>query len=294
LSSPIPAAFLAKLERLRLVTRRQHLGRFSARNRSSKMGRGLEFAAHRPYTPGDDFKDVDWNLYGRLERFYVRQAHEETELDITLMVDVSRSMTAGDPPKSRMARELATALAYLGLARLDRVRLAPFGGDLHPPLSLPRRKAQAIAAYRSLEELSANADPASNLLRSAQRLAAVTKARGLVLILSDFLCEDGWLDAVQVLRLARFEPALIQIASPDEVDPPLAGELHLLDSESGRALRVEVDEGLKRRYQREFNVFSEGLARFAREHGLAYSHVVSDQDLDQAVFETLRLGGVVG
>jgi len=301
-SQPLPPAFMAKLERLRLMTRHRHMGRYSARMRSQKMGRGMEFAGYRPYSPGDDFKDVDWTLYGRLERFYVRQAHEETELNITLLVDVSASMTTGDPAKSKSAMELATALAYLGLARLDRVRLVPFAADLLPPRPLPRRKSAAVTVYRTLEGLYERSPKeqqfaASDLTRAAKRLSVVTKDRGLALVISDFLFDDGWREGLRVLASARFEPALVRIASPQEMDPAQLpsgrGEMLLRDVETGRRMRVEVDKAMRRRFHKVYSEFEESIGRFVRDHGLGYGRVVTDQPLDEAVFEALRAGGVV-
>ncbi len=300
-SSPLPASFLAKLERLRLMTRRRHMGRFSARMRSNKMGRGMEFAGYRAYSPGDDFKDVDWTLFARLERYYVRQAHEETELDITLLVDVSASMTSGSPSKGKIAMELATAMAYLGLARLDSVRIVPFAGELLPPRPLPRRKSAAVTVYRYLEDLYAKApnDPrckASDLKRAAAQLTAVTRDRGLVVVVSDFLFDDGWMEGLRLLASARFEPSVVRVSSPQEVDPAFlerGGEVILRDLESGERLRVEVDAALRRRYHAGTSEFDQAMHRYARDHGMAYSPIVSDQPLDEAVFEALRLGGVV-
>ena len=185
--TPLPPELLRKLEYLRVVSRKMHTGRFSALNRSRKLGRGIDFADHRPYAPGDDFKDIDWNLYGRLDRFMVRLAEEETELNLHLLVDCSRSM---GPEKARYARLVAVALSYITLAHLDRVHIWPFGERLLPPLTPPRHKAQSVQVYRYLEEVDGGAS--TDFEGSLRAFAGIARARGVALVLSDFLAPDGW------------------------------------------------------------------------------------------------------
>ena len=221
---------LRKLEFLRVVSRRLHTGRFAALTRSRKLGRGIDFADHRPYTPGDDFKDIDWNLYGRMDRFMVRLAEEDTELNLHLLVDRSGSMAAPfgglasaatDTTKAEYARRVATALGYIALAHLDRVHVWPFGEGLMKPLSPPRQKAQAAQIYRYLGTVEDGRG--SDLEGAARALASVTQTRGIVLILSDFLAPGGWQRAVDVLRHARFEVGLLQVSAPEDADVPARG-----------------------------------------------------------------------
>lgn len=282
--------FLRKLEYLRVVARRIHAGRFSALNRSRKLGRGIDFADHRPYAPGDDFKDIDWNLYGRLERFMVRLSEEETELNLHLLVDCSASM---DPPagsshagKGPWARQVATALAYVALAHLDRVHVYPFGAGLHPPLSPARHKAQAVLVARYLRSVAP--DPRTDLLASVRAFCGVSRGRGLVLVLSDFLAEGGWQRPLDLLRHARHEVCILQVSSPEEADVATRGEVLLLDRETGRRMRVRVTDRLALAYRRAFLEHGQALQDYARAHNLFYAHGRCDQPFEEMVLRTMR------
>ncbi len=275
--------FLRKLEFLRVVARRVHTGRFSALNRSRKLGRGIDFADHRPYTPGDDFKDIDWNLYGRMDRFMVRLAEEETELNLHLLVDCSKSM---GPAKAKYAQEVATALAYVALAHLDRVHVWPFGGGLQAPMSPPRHKAQAIQILRYLEGIEGQEE--TDLEATARAFASVARSRGLALVISDFLAPSGWMRALDLLRHARYEVGILQISDPEEAEAPHKGEVVLRDRESGRRMRIRVTDRVAAAYRRAFLEHGEALQTYARGHNLFYAHGRSDQPFEEMVLRTMR------
>lgn len=282
--------FLRKLEQLRLLTRRVHTGRFAALNRSRKLGRGIDFADHRPYTPGDDFGDIDWNLYGRMNRFFIRLSEEETELNLHLLVDVSRSMDApfeGDEvTKAEYARRVSTALAYIALSHLDRVHVWPFAGSLLKPLAPPRHKAQAVQVHRYLSSIEASDH--TDLDAAARAFAGVARSKGIALILSDFLAPTGWRSGVDVLRHARFEVGLMQISAPQEHAVAPRGTVQLRDGETGRRMRVRITERMARDYHRAFLAHGQGLQDYARAHNLFYGHGRCDQPFEEMVLRTMR------
>jgi uncharacterized protein (DUF58 family) len=289
---PLSPEFLRKLEYLRVVARHQHAGRFAALTRSRKLGSGIDFADHRPYTPGDDFKDIDWNLFGRLDRFMIRLAEEDTELNLYLLVDVSASMAFGDPTKSEFACRVAAALSYVGLAHLDRVHLFPFGDNLLPPLHPPRNKAHAINVYRYLS--SQRGAGSSDLSRSVMGFAGVARTRGVVCVLSDFLMESGWREALDILRAARFEVAVVHLSTPDESAPDLRGELLLRDAETGRRVRVRVTPALLKRYRQAFLEHGKELSSYCRRYNLFYAHARTDTPFEELVLKTFRAGRLLG
>ncbi|HCP45433.1 MAG TPA: DUF58 domain-containing protein [Deltaproteobacteria bacterium] len=290
--------FLRKLELLRVTARKVHGGRFSARHRSKKLGQGIDFADYRAYAPGDDFKDIDWNLFGRLDRLMVRLAQEETELHLHLLVDCSRSMSfdaqQGAPgqrkpaqeSKASLARKVATALSYVALSRLDRVRVFPFSESLHHPLSPPRSKAQAARIHSYLSNIEHG--DGTDLATVAHSFVGVAHQRGLVLILSDFLSPSGWQPALDILRHARFEPALLQVSAPEDAEPPPSGEVILRDAETGRRVRVHVTDALAQAYRQAFLEHCESLRSYARSHNLFYGHARTDQPWEEVVLGTMR------
>jgi uncharacterized protein (DUF58 family) len=292
---------LRKLEFLRVVSRRLHTGRFAALTRSRKLGRGIDFADHRPYTPGDDFKDIDWNLYGRMDRLMIRLAEEETELNLHLMVDCSRSMSApfggisGEGEglsKADYARRVATALSYIALAHLDRAHVWPFGAGLMKPLSPPRHKAQAIQIHRYLGKIEAG--EGTDLEAAARALVSVTHTRGIVLVISDFLDPSGWQSGLDVLRHARFEVGMLQVSAPEDADVPARGEVVLVDPETGKRMRVRVTERIAAAYRKAFAEHGESLQRYARAHNLFYGHARSDSPFEEMVLRTMRAERLLG
>jgi uncharacterized protein (DUF58 family) len=280
---PLNPDFLRKLEYLRVVARKVHTGRFSALQRSRKLGRGIDFADHRPYTPGDDFKDIDWNLYGRLDRFMVRLAEEETELNLYLLVDCSRSMSDA---KATFVRQVATALAYVALAHLDRVHVYPFGDGLMRPLSPSRHKAQAVQVYRWLE--AADPSGATDLGAACKAFAGVVRGRGIVLVLSDFLAPGGWQGGLDLLRHGRFEVGILQVSDPEEAEAPARGEVILHDRETGASRRLRITDGIAAAYRKAFLAHGQALQDYARAHNLFYAHARTDQPFEQMVLHTMR------
>jgi len=288
--------FLRKLEYLRVVSRRLHTGRFAALQRSRKLGSGIDFADHRGYSPGDDFKDIDWNLYGRLDRFMIRLAEEETELNLYLLVDGSASMRFGTPSKAAFGAQVSSALAYVALAHLDRVHLFPFGAGLLPPLHPPRNKAQVVNVMRHL--LASRADLEGDLAPVARAFAGVARSRGVAVVVSDF--QKPWRTGIDVLRHRRFDVALVHLYCREE-DPKEIGravrrgdEVLIRGAEGGRPLRVRLRERDLRRYEEVFAAHGEDLSSYARSHNLFYAHARSDQPFEELVLETFRTGRLLG
>ena len=292
-TDPLSPEFLRKLEYLRIVARHQHQGRFAALTRSRKLGSGIDFADHRPYAPGDDVKDIDWNLFGRLARFMIRLAEEDTELNLYLLVDVSASMRFGTPTKSEFASRVAAALSYVALAHLDRVHLFPFGSGVLPPLHPPRNKAHAVNVYRYLAEQQAEGE--SDLARAIHGFAGVARTRGVVVIISDFLMSDGWREALDMMRATRFELALVHLSAPEEVEPDVrGGDWMLRDAESGRGMRVRLTPALIKRYREVFVQHGRELASYCRRYNLFYAHARTDSPFEELVLRTFRSGRLLG
>ncbi len=293
------SAFLAKLERLHLLSRRTFGGQARAERRSHKLGSSLEFADYRPYVPGDDLRSIDWNIYGRSEKLFLKLFEEEEDLHIDLLVDTSASMrwTARDartdaplrPSKLDLARRLAGTLAYIGLANLDRVNLHYFSEGLGDDLGTGRGKSHFHRVLAFLERVP-DAAGQTDLMRTLRGFDQRARRRGLVLILSDFFDPLGYENALNFLRHQRFEIQLIQTLDPAELTPRLLGDLRLTDSETSAVYEVTANDTLVRAYEREIRTFLAGLETFCQRRQIGYRRAITDAPFEEIILKMLRGG----
>src|SRR6478752_6937206 len=241
-SEPVPRAkrreralfddeFQRKLEMLALVSRRVFAGRLRAERRSKKKGSGIEFADHRDYTAGDDFRSVDWNVYQRFGRLLVRLYEEEEDLSIYIVVDSSTSMGWGAGKKLRYAQRLAAALAYVGLANLDRITIVATTDRIEERMPTARGKARIFKVLQFLRGLEASG--VTDLGDAMKSFVAQHKRRGLVIVLSDLYDPQGFERGINVLRYAKFEPFVLHVVDTEDGRPKLAGDLRIYDCETG-------------------------------------------------------------
>ena len=293
----LPSELMAKLELLRVATRRVHSGRYAARTRSRRLGAGIDFADHRPYTPGDDLKYVDWTLYGRLEQLMIRLSEEETELPVHLLVDLSKSMDHGVGPdsadtKSLVARTSAAALAYVALSNLDQVTVWPFAGSLGPPLALPRKRSSVIKVWDHLESLELPGG--SDVLGAAQNWVSRPHQRGVVVLISD-LAMEGWDKALEMLVHDRNDVGLVHLQAPSELQLPLRGQrFDLEDAETGEVLRGVTRAEIEA-LRAELPKAQAELERFCRRRGIAHVSTVTGEptDLEHLVLTLFRGRGLL-
>lgn len=286
--------FLRQLERLRLMlARRVAMGRKGAHT-ARLTGSSLEFADYRNYVPGDDVRNVDWNVYGRTGRLYLKQFEEEQDLDVSILVDVSASMrwspegTSASSEKLALAGRLAAAVAYLALFRLDRAAVFFFADRLLPDSGFKRSRPAIHTLLEFLSSMPAAEGQKTDLERVLREFSHRVKRRGLVVILSDFLIPGGADAALQRLKTARFDAVLLQILHPLELDPGDSGDWLLRDSETGTEQRVAFQTGLRRRYRETVEEFNNSLRQSARARGFGFARLTTDQEFESAALEALR------
>src|SRR5580700_2086345 len=182
--------FQRKLDYLALVSRRVFAGRLRAERRTKKSGSGVEFADHRDYQPGDDFRTLDWNVYQRFEKLLVRLYEEEEDLAIYFILDTSASMGFGDGRKLKYGKKVAAALAYVGLANLDRVSIVTTSDRVMERMPETRGKARIFKAFRFLREVEA--DGTTDLADAMKTFVAQNKRRGLAVLVSDLYDPRGF------------------------------------------------------------------------------------------------------
>ncbi|MFN2199028.1 MAG: DUF58 domain-containing protein [Anaerolineales bacterium] len=287
-------AFLRKLERLAVLSRRAMAGQLQGERRSPKRGQSVEFADFRPYTMGDDIRRIDWNAYARLERFFIKLFIEEEDLTVHLLLDASASMHWGTPDKFLYAQRCAGALGYITLAGLDRITVTSLGGVNHGIQSgylSPRRgKQQALSLFSFLQNLETGGR--STLGPRLRAYAAGAIQPGPLLLISD-LFDETWEEGLRALAARGFEVTIMHILSPDEIDPELNGDLKLRDLETGTEVEITADYDLLQRYRAGLEAWRQEIYDFCRNRGMHYVPLVTSIPIEEVLFAMLRQRGVL-
>jgi uncharacterized protein (DUF58 family) len=286
--------FVKVMESLTLAGRRVPAGRAAGQWRSRTSGSSVEFSDYRDYTPGDEYRRIDWNAYARLERLFVRLYRAEEDLSLAVILDASASMAWGRPSKGRLAAQLAGALAFIALQSGDRVEVSTCReGGVAQRLPALRGEAAVWSAWRLLErlEFSGATDLNAALAASAQYL----RGSGLTVIVSDLFSPAGYQQGIDALLGRRQDVLLVHVLAADEIKPPadLLGEWRLLDSEPSAPLEATITPGVLRAYRRLLDEFRREAADFCRRRGLTYIQMRSDVNLQDVLLRTFRSAGIL-
>lgn len=293
---------LRRLEQFQLLAARRAKSSARGERRSRARGQSVEFADHRTYVQGDDFRYLDWNLYGRLERLFLKLYEEERELPVRIFLDASESMTFGEPPKFDFARQVAAAIGYVALSGFDRVTVAPFPALVREPGADPALRAAEAAARGALravrgkkstlqffQNLSAlTAGGVANLNETLRRGALEARQAGLAIVLSDFLDPAGYEAGLTALVGRGFQVDVVQILAPEELSPSTFGDLRLVDSETGAAQEVTFGRYRMKAYQQTVQNFIQRLREFCQARGINFFTVSSKTPLQELLLRQLR------
>lgn len=286
--------FMERLELLQVVARRLFRGKYRAERKTRKVGSGLEFADHREYSPGDDIRNLDWNVLMRLEQALIRLFEEDEDLPIRIIIDVSESMATGEGRKLRYARQVGAALAYVGLANLDRVGVTCMSRTVHETLPAVRGKGRIFRVFDFLRGVTP-AGP-TDLRAGCKRVAAESSQPGLTVVLSDFYDLEGAFEGLNMLRFRKHEPVAIQIVDPVEADPrqlALRGDVSLVDVEGGERRDVTLTARTLAAYAEAHERFCQQLEASCRSRGIPYFRAPIDVPFDDLVLRMFRLGGIL-
>ena len=282
--------FQRKLDYLALVSRRVFAGRMRAERRTKKSGSGVEFADHRDYQPGDDFRYLDWNVYQRFGRLLLRLYEEEEDLSIYFIVDASGSMAFGDDGKKlRYAKRICAALAYVGLANLDRVSIVSTSDRVMERMPTTRGKARIFKVFRFLQELeTAGGTDLGDALKS---FVAQNKRRGLAVLISDLYDPAGFERGINVLRYNKFDPFVVHVVDPSEAKPKLNGDVLLYDCETGDEREVTITAKVLERFRAVHQEYQDEVARFCTTHQVPYIQADVSTPFDELILRVFRRGG---
>jgi len=281
---------LARLERLELVSRKIFRGRMKGERRSKRKGQSVEFADFRNYVPGDDLRFIDWNLYARLDRLFLKLFLEEEDLHFYTLSDTSGSMEFGEPSKLEYAKQLAAALGFVGLCRADRVKIETLslrGGQA--PVLRGRRN-----LWRMLEHLNGiEAGDNFSLLDGVRSFCLRNSGKGILVLISDLMDKQGFESALRLLVSLRMDVYVVQLFSQEELEPDLKGDLKLIDCEDADVAEITVSRPLLNRYRETLAAFIRSAREFCNRRGMVHLTTSTDRPVDQLVTSYLRQRGLV-
>ena len=278
--------FMNRLDSLDVMSRKILQGKLQGERRSKRRGQSVEFADHRPYVSGDDLRLVDWNIYGRLEKLFLKLFFEEQDLTIHIVADSSTSMSLGEPSKELFIKKLAAALGYVSLVNNNRVTISFFADGIKARLANMRGRnyLHKMAEYL----LTTNCEGQSDFESSCRQLAAGRIGSGVMIVLSDFLFKQGYDVGLRRLISRQYDLYVIQVLCPQELSPSLSGDLKLIDIEDADSAEITVSAALSKYYKRNVTAYCNELKDFCTRRGLVYVLANSADSVESMVLNYLR------
>jgi uncharacterized protein (DUF58 family) len=282
---------LRRIERLSLRVRRPLPGGPAGEHLGRGQSASIEFADHRPYSPGDDFRRIDWNALARLDELTIRVTESREDVGLYVILDCSSSMASGDGSKARVARQLAAGLAYLALNQLDVVRVYGLGNGMvsRSPRYTGRR--QSADVFRLLRNLPVV--PSTDLSSAFAGFVSDRPAQGVVYVLSDLLNVSEYRTGLRRIVQAGFEVALVHILSEAELNPRLMGDVELIDSETAETLKISMTLETLSSYRRDLAQWQQGIDDFCRSIGVRYLPIPAERSLDAILLGDFRRYGLL-
>ncbi len=285
-------AFLRRLERLQLRSRRSFTHGIAGEHRSIRRGASPEFADYKPYTPGDDFRRVDWNIYARMGEMFVRLSEVNIDLAVHLLVDRSRSMDWGEPNKFLYAKRAAAALGYLALAGFDRVTVAPFVGEPGRTLGPLQGRSRAAGLFQFLAALPPD-DGTTDLARTLRAYVNTSRRPGYLVLFSDLLSTTSMEQAFAILIERGWQIVILHTLSPWELHPTLDSDVELEDAESGERIRIRPTTETFATYQQRFDAWLTEVEGYCKRYNITYVRVPTDIPFEELATRTLIAQGVL-
>jgi uncharacterized protein (DUF58 family) len=290
----LDSALMSKLDQVDILSRKIFAGKLQGERRSKKRGISVEFADYRHYVHGDDLRFVDWNIYARLDKLFLKMFIEEEDLSLQIAIDTSASMNWGNPSKFVFSQRLAMALGYIGLANHNRVTLYAFdsGGFKPLPNLRGRRRTQEMGKWI----LDLEPGGAGSFNEAMRSIALARQGKGVMVILSDFMFKDTYEKGLRYLSGGGYDTFCLQVLSPEEIDPAnhgMAGDLRLTDIEDEDTAEVTVSAALLKRYKENLNAYCGKLRDFCIRRGMMHMTLDTSTNMTTLILDYLRKRGLL-
>lgn len=297
----LPEMIRRRLDPLMLHAKSIRSGSMKGERRSVKRGTSIEFADYRNYTRGDDLRKLDWNVYARLEKPYIKLLEDEEDLAVHILLDISASMDwpneadteGGNPEHNKLlfAKRLLAGLSYMSLKSGDRLMLSALGETGLQQFGPVRGRAQVVPMLKFAHHISAEGK--TDLSQSLREYALREKRTGLVILITDMFSPTGYVEGLNRLLGKGHEIVVMHLLSPDEVTPPIAGDLSLVDVETGITQEVTVDANMRTIYQQRLTQWLDSIRDDCARKGVHYLMVETDIPFEKVILFELRKLGIV-
>ena len=288
--------FFSRLETLSLELRADLAGFFGGKHLVRTYGQTVEFADYREYMLGDDIRRIDWNLYSRFEKYFLKLFTDERQMHTQIFIDCSASMGKDNPKKAAYTVGVAAALGYLSVHNMDKVSYHLIKGKkAENPFGTIVGKKAFFNAISTLEELEF--DEESDLQTSILN-SETGNNDGLTVIISDFFTDTDWKKAVDYLCYKKRQVLLVQVLMPEEIDPLYTGRVNLIDSESvdlsdTKNMKIKIDRASQLAYEAALNSVFENIRTFCNSRGALYASISTDQPIETVLFKELLKVGIM-
>ncbi len=282
---------MSRLEQLQIVSRKMATGRMRGERRSKQRGYSTDFADYRNYVVGDDTRYLDWKIFARLEKLYIKLFHEEEDLQVFILLDISSSMDFGEPDKLFYGKQVAAAIAYLCLCKMDSVTVHCFGDGLEQKWGPKRGKPMAMQLFSFLENVTPS--DRTDFSAAMRKFAQTTRQKGIVILISDFYDFGGYEEGLRMLFGENFEVFALQVLSPEELKPSLQGDVKLVDKEFDFVTDVSLGKSLLTMYDRTLKTFCNGLRSYVLARNGYYLLASTELGYDRLVLDVLCRKGLL-
>lgn len=288
----LSSEFMHRLEGMDVLSRKILAGKLKGERRSKRRGQSVEFADYRNYVIGDDLRHIDWNIYARLERLFLKLFLEEEDLSLSIMIDTSASADFGDPSKALYMKRVAAALGYIGLVNYNRVSIAAITDTVVAETGNLRSRQKVPQMLNFLQNLQPQGS--SFLAGACKRFALSHRNKGVCVILSDFFDKGGYENGLRYVAGGVYDLFAIQVLAPQEINPDLQGDLKLKDIEDGDLAEVSVTAPLLKKYKENLNAYCANLKEYVTRRGGTYLFTSTAVPFETLVLNYLRERGLLG
>lgn len=290
-------AFFSRLEALAFNLRRDLGGYFGGKHLVNTYGQTVEFADYREYMLGDDIRRIDWNLYSRFEKYFIKLFTDERQMQVQIYIDCSGSMGKVNPNKGAYAIGVAAAMGYLAIHNMDKVSYHLIrGGKAENPFGTIVGKTAFFRAMKTLDQTEFDGDV--SISKAIIGNPNTGTGDGLAIVISDFFSDEDWKKGIDYLVYKKKQILLMQVFSPDELDPTYTDRINLIDAEAtdladSRNMKLRINKSMQQAFREAVIAFYDDIGNFCKKRGAGFMALDCEKPIERQLFSELLKRGTV-